>query len=82
MCTNTKNDYTVREELADRKLGVNSDHIAISKANGTSEKEHTTFWVIFVGDALWQGVNHLTSWAGRALQRLLYLQKSFQKAIN
>lgn len=52
MCTNTKNYYTVREELADRKLGVNSDHIAISKANGISEKEHTTFWVIFVGDAL------------------------------
>lgn len=60
MCTNIKGDYTVREELADRKLSANSDHIAISKANGISEKGHISFWVVLVGDALWQGVNHLT----------------------
>lgn len=52
MCTNTKSDYTIREELADRKLGVNSNHIAIRKANGISEKGHTSFWVMLVGDAL------------------------------
>lgn len=52
MCTNTKSDYTIREELADRELGVNSNHIAISKANGISEKGHISFWVMLVGDAL------------------------------
>lgn len=65
MCTNTKSDCTVREEPADRKLSVNSYRITISKANSTSEKGHTSFWVMLVGDALSQGVIYLTSWAGR-----------------
>lgn len=52
MCTNTKSDCTIREEPADRKLSANSDHTTISKANGTSEKGHTSFWVMLVGDAL------------------------------
>lgn len=52
MCTNTKSEYTVKEELADRKPSVNSDHIAISKANGISEKGHISFWVMLVRHAL------------------------------
>lgn len=56
-----KGEYMARQELADRNLGVNSDYKVNGNANSTSEKGCTSFWVVLVGDALTQGVNHLAS---------------------